>query len=92
MRHFCQCPIYQRARVGIQIQVPAETGVIVVGARIQHLLAIDVARVVRVRGITRKAELQHAHAGQAELFAQCGDVGRDHAEVFCHQRSARCSV
>ena len=48
-----------------------------------------VVRQVRIVARAVEAELQHAHAGQAEGAAQLIDVGRDDAKILGDQRQLR---
>ncbi len=66
--------------------VPAEAGVVIVGAGVDHRVIGVVEDEVRVVGSARIGELQDLHAGQPLLVTQCTDLVGDHAQVLGHQR------
>ncbi len=65
---------------------PADAGVVVVRARIDHAVRRVVVRQEEVRRVAAESELQHPHARQLEALAQRGHVGRDQAQVLGDDR------
>src|SRR5581483_7588364 len=64
---------------------PADGGVVVVRARVDHRVARERVRQVRAAWLV-EGELQHLHAGEPCLVAQRLDVRGDGAEVLGAER------
>src|SRR5512133_1733642 len=70
----------------VQAVPPAESGVVVVSAGVDHTVALVVVGQIGIVGIVCKGELQHLHARKAELIAQRLNAAVDEAEIFDDDR------
>ena len=74
-------PVHVAVGVGERLP-PAARRVVVVRARVDDRLLLVVLGQVRIRRVAAERELEHDHAGEAELAAQPDDRLRDHAEIL----------
>ena len=66
--------------------VPANGGVVVVGAAVDNKVVFVVVGQKFVAGVAAKGELQNFHSRQSELIAQLDHIGCDLAQVFGDDR------
>ncbi len=81
-----QVVVHHRPGGRVEPLVPAQGGVVVVGAGIDHHQGLMVVAQVGVVRPPAEGELQHLHPRQPERLPQRDHLGGDGAEILGHQR------